>query len=124
MKKFNDNELRIAQLQRKLDVENTHYRKYAESLEQGKIDRSLQAERISNVNVVQTATFDIKPVRPSKLINGVIGLFLAISGSIGVALLAESRGRRKALPEAAAHRNGVASSPGEAPLLVNHASAS
>jgi uncharacterized protein involved in exopolysaccharide biosynthesis len=120
LKTFNTNELRIARLQRKLDLDNTHFRKYSESLEQGKIDRSLQAERISNISVVQSASYDVKPVRPRKLINAALGLFLAVSGSIGLALLAESRTRRTAMGELSANRNGVTSTPDESSLRVNH----
>jgi uncharacterized protein involved in exopolysaccharide biosynthesis len=125
MKKFNANEVRIARLQRKLDLDNTHYRKYAESLEQGKIDRSLQAERISNINVVQAASLEPKPVKPSKLINGALGLLVAIGGSIGLALAAESRSRKKELlPEMNPTRNGVSNGSADSSLRANHVTAS
>jgi uncharacterized protein involved in exopolysaccharide biosynthesis len=106
LKTLNANELRVARLQRKLDLEASQHRRYAEGLEQGQIDRALVAERISNVSVVQPPSYDPKPVRPRKLINLAVGLAVALSGGLGLAVLAEylRRSRAAAAEVVATHR--------------------
>jgi uncharacterized protein involved in exopolysaccharide biosynthesis len=94
LKAFNDNDVRLAKLQREVDLKATEYRKYAENLEQTRIDQALKLEKISNVSIVQPATCELDPVRPKLLLNFGIGLVLALLGSGGLAWLAEQKSRR------------------------------
>jgi uncharacterized protein involved in exopolysaccharide biosynthesis len=89
LKTLNADSLNIARLQREVELHEADYRKYVGNVEQAHIDRALEAERISNIGVVQPATCDLKPIRPSKLLNLAFGLFVAVFGSVGLALLAE-----------------------------------
>src|SRR5207302_8448582 len=91
LKPFNENALRITRLERELGVQESHYRRYAENLEQAHIDRALEVERISNISVVQPATYEIEPVQPRLLLNFGVGAVLAVLGSLGLALQAERR---------------------------------
>ncbi len=93
MKSLNDNHLRIARLQREVELQESDYRKYAGSLEQTQIDRALEQGKISNVHVVQPATCDLKPVRPRVVLTLGLGLVLAMAGAIGLAMLAEKQSR-------------------------------
>jgi uncharacterized protein involved in exopolysaccharide biosynthesis len=88
-KTFNENSLRIARLERDLGLQESHYRRYAENLEQAQIDRALEAERISNISVVQPATLEANPVRPRWLVNLGIGVLLAVVGSLVLAYVVE-----------------------------------
>jgi uncharacterized protein involved in exopolysaccharide biosynthesis len=97
LKTFLADELQIARLQRRLAIEDSTQRKYAENLEQGRIDQALQSERISNISLVQSATLEAKPVRPRWSINLGFGLLLAVAGSLALAFLVESR-RQPAAP--------------------------
>jgi polysaccharide biosynthesis protein PslE len=89
LRALNRDELPVARLQRELDLQTAQYRKYAENLEQAEIDRGLEAERISNVNVVQPATYEVEPVRPKPLPYLGIALAVALLGSLALAGLAE-----------------------------------
>lgn len=80
-------EIRIAELQRDVDLAESRYREYAAKLEQARINRSLDEERISSLSVVQPATYVAKPLGPRKLYVLALGLFVAIGGGLGVALL-------------------------------------
>ena len=51
LKEFNRQELLIAGLERDVDVCQANYRKYAAGLEQSRIDRAQEIERISNITV-------------------------------------------------------------------------
>jgi polysaccharide biosynthesis protein PslE len=85
-----DSEVRIADLEREVALLETNYRKYATSREQARIDRQLEDHKISNVSVVQPATFEARPVRPRAWINFGLGAVLAVAAAVGVAWLAES----------------------------------
>lgn len=84
---FTRNHERVGQLQREVDLLDSQYRRSVESLQRAQIDNALEAERISNISLAQPATFDVKPVRPSVLMNLAIGFTLALTGSIALALL-------------------------------------
>lgn len=88
-KTLNENSLRIARLERELGLQDSLYRRYAENLDQAQIDRALEAGRMSNISIVQPATYDINPVRPRLQVYFGLGLLLAVFGSLGLALLAE-----------------------------------
>jgi uncharacterized protein involved in exopolysaccharide biosynthesis len=114
LKSLNDNGLRVARLERDVALMDSHYRRYAENLEQAQIDGALEAERISNISIVQPATVDVEPVRPRLPVNFAAGLLLALAAAAGVAYLAEWRERRDlqafARPQAPLHniiQNGV-----------------
>jgi capsular polysaccharide biosynthesis protein len=70
-------------------IQETNYKKYFDKLEQARIDHALEMVKISNISVVQPATYPIKPVRPKKLLNIALGLFLGIFGAIGLAFISE-----------------------------------
>jgi polysaccharide biosynthesis protein PslE len=93
LKTFNENDLRIAALQREVELSTASYRRYSESQEQARIDQALQSERISNINVVQPATLEAKPISPRVAWNLLLGVVAGLAGSIGVAAAAEHSDR-------------------------------
>ena len=96
---LNRNELRIAKLQREVQIHETNYRRYCVNLEQARIDEALQQARMSNVEVVQPATCDVRAVSPKKRLNLALGLFVGLFGAIGLALLMEYRDHSLRSPE-------------------------
>ena len=93
LKALNDNGLKVARLEREISLQDAHYRRYADNLEQAKIDRALEAERISNISIVQPATSDVEPVRPKFLVNFGVGLVLALAAGLGLAYWSDRKGR-------------------------------
>ncbi len=89
LKVVNEADFRITQLAREIDILKTSYHKYSDSLEQVRIDQAMEAVNISNISVVQPATFPIKPIRPRKSLNLALGLILGILGSIGLAFFCQ-----------------------------------
>ncbi|HJX30947.1 MAG TPA: CpsD/CapB family tyrosine-protein kinase, partial [Thermodesulfobacteriota bacterium] len=63
---------------------------YSESFEQSLIDQTLDLVKISNISVVQPATYPIKPARPRILLNLMLGILLGIFGGLGLAFISES----------------------------------
>ncbi|MDY0042378.1 MAG: GNVR domain-containing protein, partial [Desulforhabdus sp.] len=99
LKNINEAEIQLAQLQRDVETQQVNYRKYSESLEQARIDQALEMEKISNISVVQFASFPVQPIRPRIMLNLVLGFFLGIFGGFGLAFLTEYLDRSFAKPE-------------------------
>ena len=89
MQNLNDNEMRITQLQREIQILEGSYRKYADSLEQARIDESLERERISNINIAEAPTLNHEPIRPKALLTLALGLAIGLFGGLSVALARE-----------------------------------
>jgi len=89
LRALNDSEVRIAQLEREMSIQEANYHKYSDNLEQARIDQALQIEKISNISIVQPATYLTKPVGPRKMLNLALGLFLGVFGGIGLAFFSQ-----------------------------------
>ncbi len=100
LKKLNEDTLAVARLQRDTDLQESQYRKYAENVEQARIDHALKQERISNLSLMQPATEELKPARPRPLINLGLGLVFAVLTSAGLVVALEMR-------EQSRHRSGA-----------------
>jgi polysaccharide biosynthesis protein PslE len=107
MQAFNEHGFQIAKLQREIDLLDASYRKYASNREQSRIDDSMQAERISNLSVVQPATINHKAVSPKRALILIGGLLAAIGGAIGLALVAEYVDHTCKTPEDVEFRLGL-----------------
>ena len=79
----------VRRLQREIDIQEANYRKYADNLEQARIDQALDAERISNIAVVQPATLFTQPVRPNGPLQLLLGVLFGCFGSILLAFACE-----------------------------------
>lgn len=87
--KLNDAEVRLAQLERRKKLLEEKFVKYSDSLEQARIDRALNVEKISNIRIAQAPLTPIAPVRPNTRLNLLMGLFLGIFGGVGMAFFLE-----------------------------------
>ncbi|MFN0018651.1 MAG: GumC family protein [Pirellulaceae bacterium] len=85
---LNQRESQLAGMQRNVELAESRYRAYAEKLEQARINDQLDKERISNITLVQPASFVAKPSGPRKIYVLGLGFAVALFGSIGIALLA------------------------------------
>src|SRR5690606_38462534 len=88
--KLNEAELRVARLQRESAIEEANYKRYVDSLEQVNIDGAMAADGKSNINIVQPATLDLKPIKPKPLFNMALAFVVGSLGAIGVAFAAEA----------------------------------
>lgn len=75
----------IRRLKREIEIQEANYVKYAENLEQARIDQALDAGRISNIAVVQPATLPVKAVRPNRSLQLSLGLFFGLFGALVLA---------------------------------------
>ncbi|MBN2475167.1 MAG: hypothetical protein JXB62_11200 [Pirellulales bacterium] len=96
---FNQDELRIVQVERDVELARANYRAYASSVERARVDHALAVQQMSNISVVQSATLESRPIRPQKALLLVCGLLSGLLGALGVALAADSLDRRFYTPE-------------------------
>lgn len=94
LKQLNDNELEIDQLKRESQLARTNFFRYAENLEEARIDRELDVERISNVIVAQQATLWQKPVSPSKALVIILTLAGALASVASLVFVSEMLDKR------------------------------
>jgi len=104
LRALNENEVRIIRLEREISIQEANYRKYSESLEQARIDHAMEADKISNISVVQPATYSMSPVRPRKSRNLALGFLLGLFGAIGFAFFSEYMDHSIRTPEDVAER--------------------
>jgi capsular exopolysaccharide synthesis family protein len=88
-KTLNETELKITRLKREINIEDSNYRRYVDNLEQGRIDRALESEKISNIGVVQHATLPTSPVPNRRMVYLALGFFVGSFGAIGLAFFFE-----------------------------------
>ncbi|MBW1987400.1 MAG: polysaccharide biosynthesis tyrosine autokinase [Deltaproteobacteria bacterium] len=86
---INEAEVKIARLEREIEIQRNNFRNYADKFSQAKIDRALEMEKISNISVVQPASSPVKPVRPRKGLNLALGFFVGAFGGVGLGFLSE-----------------------------------
>jgi uncharacterized protein involved in exopolysaccharide biosynthesis len=86
LEKLNAHEGRLTVLENRRDVLAASYKAYAEKLEQARLDRELGREHITNVNVLQEATYVARPVVPDKRLIFLAGLVFAATGAVGLAI--------------------------------------
>ena len=84
LKTFNQGEIELAALKRKVDLAESNFRAYATSWEESRVDHALQNNLISNVNVVQSATLQPDAVFPRELpaLLGFMLFGLIVSGAV------------------------------------------
>lgn len=107
LEELNGNAVRLMEMQRELDLQDAKYRKYADNLEQARIDQALETNRISNINMVQPPTVALKPVKPKKLINMALGLAIGLLGAVLWAFIADQLDPTLGTPQAAEEVVGV-----------------
>ena len=86
---LNQNELAIDGLARESQRLENKYLLYCGKMEEARMDQALRADRISNVNVIQPATFVPTPVRPQKLMVLLVAILGGLLASFAVAMLSE-----------------------------------
>jgi uncharacterized protein involved in exopolysaccharide biosynthesis len=86
----NEYDVKIDRLQRQADLARNKFFQYAQNLEEARMDQELENGRISNVSVLQAATFVEKPVSPNKAVVALGTLVVAIFGTASLVLASES----------------------------------
>ncbi len=81
--------LEAKRIERNMDIQQLNYLTYLDKMEQARINRELETQQLSNISIVQKPTMTIDNVRPRRLLNVIMGFFLAIFGGITFAFILE-----------------------------------
>lgn len=88
---FNENEIKLASLERQIDLQKVSHKKYAENRELARIDQALEQQNISNLNILQAPTRSVTPTNPKVILNLSFGFILAVFAAFGVVVISEMR---------------------------------
>lgn len=99
LRQFNERESQLAELDLRIELERENYRKYAQSLEQIRIDQAIAEQSLSNINLLEEPTLSPVPTSPVLTVNVGLGLFLGLS--LGLIAMALSERRRRPYRSAA-----------------------
>ncbi|NUM52740.1 MAG: GumC family protein [Candidatus Hydrogenedentes bacterium] len=80
-------EIELQTLEREVALAEKDYEQYRDSLQRARISSALDIDKVSNVSVVQPATLPMDPVKPNKLLNLFLGVFLAMFAGITFAFV-------------------------------------
>jgi uncharacterized protein involved in exopolysaccharide biosynthesis len=86
---LSSHETTLNNLQRDIDIANEEYQQYRGSLQRAKLSEELDVSRISNVSIIQPPSLSYVPVSPRKTLNLLMGLFLGVTGGLGLAFFRE-----------------------------------
>ena len=87
--RFNRNEIELDRLDQAETIARKKYNEYNDNLEESRMNKALEDNKISSVSVTQEPTLARKPVSPSKLLVLVGGLFFAVSSVVSLIFLNE-----------------------------------
>lgn len=88
LKQLNAQEASLGQLEQEVELAEGRHKAYADNLEQARINRSLDDERISSLTVVQPATYPTSPSGPRRAYVFALDLIVASLSGLGAALIA------------------------------------
>ena len=87
---FNTDRIPISELQRQLDIDEANYRKYVDNLEQARIDLDLKDENLSNISVIEAATYPIKSMMGLRILKVILfGMLFGLFGGLSLAFVLE-----------------------------------
>lgn len=89
LREMNGYEIELLDLQRHVDITAQSYREVAGKLEQARLHRELESQKISNVNVVQHASYVSKAIAPKRsLLFAAAVPFALLSGAAVIVVMA------------------------------------
>jgi len=89
LKTLDSLEQELRELERTMAMAEANYKLYLSKFEESKITESMDKQKIANVSVIEPAVPIMRPVKPKKKLNVMIGGFLGVIAGIGIAFLIE-----------------------------------
>lgn len=99
LERFNRAEVDLNNLEHQVEINRQNYKLYLTKLEESRISNAMDMEKIANVSVIQPAQVPIKPVKPRKLLNIILSIFLGGIGGLGLAFFSEYMDHSLKTPE-------------------------
>ncbi len=99
LRTLNDQEVMITDLQRKIAVLEREYDTAADKLAQARVGQALNTDEISNINVIQPATYQPKRTSPKLRLYLAIAFILATCSALGITLISDLLDHSMRTPE-------------------------
>lgn len=94
-------------LQRRREQDERNYQTYVRRLEEARISKEMDRERIADVVVIQRASVPLQPIGPNKRTNLSIAALLGLVAGLGLAFLSEIVGQAFTTPASAERSLGL-----------------
>ena len=85
----NSTERKLKRLQRELGINEGNYQRSVTQMEEARTSNAMDNQRIANISVIEPALPPIKPVKPNKLLNIMLSIFLGAFAALGIAFLSD-----------------------------------
>ena len=84
-----------------------NYKTYQGRVEEARISDDMNLRKMANISIIQEAAVPVKPAKPKRALNIVLGFILAAISGIGVAYFSEFAAQRYSTPESVEQHLGV-----------------
>lgn len=92
-------ESNVQNLKREVEINEKNFKTYAERHEDARISDAMNKLKLSNISVIQAAAVPVKPIKPNKMLNILIGGLLGMISALSYAFLSENFGQTFSDPE-------------------------
>ncbi len=87
--KLTNYETMFLSLERKVEIAGIEYSQYSDSYAKAKSSAALDADKVSNIVIVQPATLSTKPIDSKKKLGVALSIVLGLCGGVGMAFVLE-----------------------------------
>ncbi len=87
--RLSGDEIKLTRLEREVEIADQEYREYMSRNQRADISAAMDSSRVSNVSIVQPASFTSKPVAPRRKLSLLLGILAGLFGGLAIAFLAE-----------------------------------
>jgi uncharacterized protein involved in exopolysaccharide biosynthesis len=82
-------EMRLVELERQFKMNEDNYQLYVKKMEEARISNAMDTQKIANISVVEPALPPMKHVKPKRLLNVILSLFLGGMAGLAAAFFSE-----------------------------------
>jgi len=83
-------EVKLKELTRNIELYEENYQLYMARTEEARISKEMDAQKMANISIVETAVPPTKPKSKNKLLSGLLAFFMSIFTGIGIAIAIET----------------------------------
>ena len=89
LQELSEKEIELKRLQLQVDVTQETYKNFVVKLQENRINHAMDNRKMVNVVVIEKPVTPLKPIRPRKKLNIIVGMILGATVSVAYALLSE-----------------------------------
>ena len=98
LRQMNEDEVRVLELERRVEELAASHRGYVKKLEQSRLDQQLQSDQLSNLRLAEAPTVMGKALSRQGALIAALAVAVALLGAIGIAYVSDLLDERLATP--------------------------